>query len=194
VAELLDMVEMSHRANSRLGQLSGGEQQRVAIALALANNPRILLADEPTGAVDTKTAMVIMDVMRNINKHTKLTVVIVTHDRMLSAKVDRVVSIRDGRTSSEFIRSKSYAEEMREIELGLREFGDSEDIHQQEYIVVDPVGRLQLPKESLHYLGIDGKSRLRVVQKDGVVQLLPEFYVGEEPRTIVVDKTVRISV
>ena len=98
--ELLDMVGLSHRKNSRLSQLSGGEQQRVAIAIALANNPKILLADEPTGAVDVKTGAYILDMFRDINKNTGLTIVIVTHDRMLSKKVHRVAAIRDGKISS----------------------------------------------------------------------------------------------
>ncbi|MGB4388100.1 MAG: ABC transporter ATP-binding protein, partial [Caldicoprobacterales bacterium] len=104
--ELLDMVGLSHRYNNKLSQLSGGEQQRVAIAIALANKPKLLLADEPTGAVDTKTADQILDVFREFNKRYGVTIVIVTHDRLLSRKVDRVVSISDGRTSSEFLRKK----------------------------------------------------------------------------------------
>jgi ABC-type lipoprotein export system ATPase subunit len=102
-AELLDMVGLSHRRKNKLEQLSGGEQQRVAIAIALANNPKILLADEPTGAVDSRTAAQILDVFRELNSTMGLTVVIVTHDQQISRKVDRVIAIRDGRTSSEFI-------------------------------------------------------------------------------------------
>ena len=113
--ELLDMVGLSHRKNNKLEQLSGGEQQRVAIAIALANNPSLLLADEPTGAVDSKTASNILDVFRDINTAMGVTVIIVTHDRQIANKVDRVVAIRDGRTSSEFVRRKSYAEELAEI-------------------------------------------------------------------------------
>lgn len=177
--ELLEIVGLSHRKNSRLAQLSGGEQQRVAIALALSNKPKVLLADEPTGSVDSKTASHIMDVLRSINKELGLTTVIVTHDRMLSSKVDRVVSIRDGRTSSEFIRTKSYAEEMQEIALGLREM-DAEDIHQEEFIVVDNFGRLQLPKEATEHLGLHGKARVRIEIGGGRVVLLPEKFVKQE--------------
>nr|MDD6336320.1 ATP-binding cassette domain-containing protein [bacterium] len=178
--ELLDMVGLSHRANNKLAQLSGGEQQRVAIALALANRPKVLLADEPTGAVDTKTAMMIMDVMREINRESGVTIVIVTHDRMLASKVDRVVSIRDGRTSSEFIRNKSYAEEMREIQLGLRELNDVDDIKQEEFVVVDNVGRMQLPKEALEHLKLHGKSRVRVEYETNRVVLYPEKMPDDE--------------
>ena len=105
--ELLDLVGMSHKKNNRLSQMSGGEQQRIAIAIALANNPKILLADEPTGSVDVKTGSYILDAFRKLNQEKGLTVVIVTHDRLLSKKVNRVVAIRDGKTSSEMIVKQS---------------------------------------------------------------------------------------
>ena len=85
--ELLEMVGLSNRKNSKLGQLSGGEQQRIAIAIALANSPELLLADEPTGAVDSKTAAQILDAFRELNRTIGVTVIIVTHDRQLSRKV-----------------------------------------------------------------------------------------------------------
>ena len=95
--QLLEMVSLSHRKNSRLDQLSGGEQQRVAIAIALANNPKLLLADEPTGSVDTKTATMILDVFRELNKATGVTIIIVTHDNNLAKSIGRVVSMKDGK-------------------------------------------------------------------------------------------------
>ena len=101
---LLDLVGLSHRHKSKLTELSGGEQQRVAIAIALANNPRLLLADEPTGAVDSKTTNELLQLFRDLNEQLGLTIVIVTHDRLVSSFVNRAVMIRDGRTSSEFIR------------------------------------------------------------------------------------------
>ena len=101
--ELLELVGLGHRKDSKLSQLSGGEQQRVAIAIALANNPKLLLADEPTGAVDRKTADDILEMFRKLNEKLGLTIVIVTHDKELAKKVNRVVSIRDGKTSSERI-------------------------------------------------------------------------------------------
>lgn len=113
--ELLELVGMAHRKNSRLDQLSGGEQQRIAIALALANKPKLLLADEPTGAVDAKTAAYILDVFRRLNEELGLTIVIVTHDPNLARKVNRVVAIRDGKTSAERIAKGDYAARLDEI-------------------------------------------------------------------------------
>ncbi len=117
--DLLDAVGLSHRRKNKLNELSGGEQQRVAIAIALANQPRLLLADEPTGSVDTKMANQILDLFRELNRSFGLTVVIVTHDPLLAKKVDRVVAIRDGKTSSEILRRKSYQEELLELEQGI---------------------------------------------------------------------------
>jgi ABC-type lipoprotein export system ATPase subunit len=158
--KLLSMVGLSHRVNSTLSQLSGGEQQRVAIAIALANSPELLLADEPTGAVDSKTAAAILDVFRELNKTIGITIVIVTHDRQLSRKVDRVVAIRDGRTSSEFLRRTAYNEELEVIgREGESMVGDSHE----ELAVLDRAGRVQIPAEYLDALGIkDRKVKIRL--------------------------------
>jgi len=149
--ELLDMVGLSQRKNSRLSQLSGGEQQRVAIAIALANNPKILLADEPTGAVDVKTGAYILDMFREINRTTGLTVVIVTHDRMLSKKVNRVAAIRDGKISSERIMKQNYLERLNEI-TSLTEVEEVQD----EFAILDRAGRVQIPHDVLEQLGVEG--------------------------------------
>lgn len=161
--ELLDLVGMKKRANSRLSQLSGGEQQRVAIAIALANNPRLLLADEPTGSVDSATSDYILDVFRRLNRELGLTVVIVTHDRQLSRKVNRVVSIRDGKTSSERIMKQSYMEQYNSL-TSFADTGDVsiEDSH-DEFAVLDRAGRLQVPREMLEKIGVQGnKVRLEL--------------------------------
>ena len=170
--QLLDLVGILNRKDSKLSQLSGGEQQRVAIAIALANNPRLLLADEPTGSVDSKTAAHILDVFRELNKNLGITVVIVTHDQQLSKKVDRVVAIRDGRTSSEFLRKKSYTEEMEN--MGGVFSGENVQTH-EELAVVDRTGRLQIPAEYLHELGIKGSSKVKVeMEGDRIVLYPPE--------------------
>lgn len=155
--ELLTMVGLHDRRNHKLSQLSGGEQQRVAIAIAIANNPKLLLADEPTGAVDTATAANILEVFRHLNKELGLTIVIVTHDRDLSSKVDRVVAIRDGRTSSEFIRKSSYIEELEAIENQMEE-----SVEQVELAVLDKAGRLQIPRNYLDALGVKSKGKVKV--------------------------------
>lgn len=171
--QLLDLVGLLNRRNNKLSQLSGGEQQRVAIAIALANNPKLLLADEPTGSVDSRTAATILDVFRELNMTLGVTVVIVTHDRQVSHKVDRVVAIRDGRTSSEFIRRKSYAEELAEMGNGI--FGSRSDDTHEELAVLDKAGRLQIPAEYINALGLKGKNKIKV-ELDGnrVVLYSPE--------------------
>lgn len=163
--ELLDMVGLSHRKNSKLTELSGGEQQRVAIAIALANNPKLLLADEPTGAVDTKTAGMILDVFRDLNKELGITIVIVTHDKMISNHVNRVVSIKDGKTSSEFILKDEYYELARQ-NVAQRDEVVSQQMH-DEFVVVDKFGRLQLPKDYFHAVGLDKSLKARVSLEEG---------------------------
>ena len=167
---LLDLVGLSHRGRSKLSQLSGGEQQRVAIAIALANRPRLLLADEPTGAVDTRTAEMILDVFRDINREMGVTIVIVTHDAQISRQVDRVVAIRDGRTSSEYIKKRSYREEIEEMERELRDHrsDQAEETH-VELAVVDAAGRMQIPRELLDSMGVQGKSKLLVEEENGKI-------------------------
>ncbi|CAH1200344.1 Vitamin B12 import ATP-binding protein BtuD [Paenibacillus allorhizoplanae] len=169
--DLLDAVGLSHRRNNKLNELSGGEQQRVAIAIALANQPRLLLADEPTGSVDTKMANQILDLFRELNRSFGLTVVIVTHDPLLAKKVDRVVAIRDGKTSSEILRRKSYQEELLELEQGI--ISSEEDSH-VEYAVVDKAGRLQIPANYLESIGAAGTNKMRVEMENGRIILLPQ--------------------
>lgn len=169
--ELLDRVGLSHRKNSRLDQMSGGEQQRVAIAIALANDPRLLLADEPTGSVDTKTSAMILDIFKELNKSEGITVVIVTHDLKLADHIDRVVAIRDGRTSSEIIRKRSYSEELDELGNVIADPTEDGAIH-EELAVLDRSGRLQLPKDYMQSLGIKGGDKVRVEldeERDGIV-------------------------
>ena len=156
--ELLEIVGMAHRKNSKLSELSGGEQQRVAVAIALANNPKLLLADEPTGSVDSKTGDYILNVFRELNNN-GLTIVIVTHDRMISKKVGRVVAIRDGKTSSEFITKQSYADRLDSIDVF------SEDV-QDEYAILDRAGRLQIPRELLDAIGVKS-NKVSLRQEDG---------------------------
>ncbi len=173
--DLLSMVGLSHRAGNKLMQLSGGEQQRVAIGIAMANEPEILLADEPTGAVDTQTAEAILNVFRNLNQE-GVTVIIVTHDLSLSRKVNRIVSIRDGLTSSEFLahsstggtnvearKIKSFAEESQE--QNAQEESNQKQEEHNEFIVMDRIGRIQLPKDYVKNLSKNHKFKARVEGK-----------------------------
>lgn len=162
---LLEMVGLAHRKHSRLGELSGGEQQRIAIAIALANNPKVLLADEPTGSVDVQTADYILDVFRELNKTLETTIVIVTHDLGLARKVNRVVSIQDGKISSEMHARISYDME------NISGFEEEHD----EFAVLDRAGRLQLPNEMLEKMGVDNnKVRLEYVNDTIVIKPVDE--------------------
>ncbi|MCE5167868.1 ABC transporter ATP-binding protein [Paenibacillus profundus] len=158
--ELLEWVGLGHRMNNKLHQLSGGEQQRVAIAISLSNRPQLLLADEPTGSVDTQTSDMIMNIFRRMSSELGVTVVIVTHDLSLAGKVDRVVAIRDGLTSTEFIKrnpnlNSDGGEDEQIAGQGLQELHEA-------YVVVDRVGRLQVPKEYLDALHIQDKASMEL--------------------------------
>lgn len=168
-AELLEAVGLSHRRHNKLQQLSGGEQQRVAIAIALANQPKLLLADEPTGSLDTRMSEQILDLFRELNRSIGITIVIVTHDLQLARKVDRVVSIRDGKTSSEMLRRISYSEELQELERGLEAAAAEENTH-IEYAIMDKAGRLQVPAAYLEAIGAKDSNKVRLeLQEDGIL-------------------------
>lgn len=159
--ELLELVGLRDKADNKLSQLSGGEQQRVAIAIALANDPKILLADEPTGSVDPETASYIFETFQRMNRETGLTIVIVTHDMSVAGKVDRVVSIRDGKISSERVMKVNYADKLSSAaSLG-------ENSH-EEYAVLDRHNRVQIPPDMLSSVGIEG-SRLKMGVEEGKI-------------------------
>jgi len=154
--ELLEAVGMADRMDHRPHELSGGEQQRVAIAIALANGPGLLLADEPTGSVDSQTAGVIVDLFRSLARRYGVTVIIVTHDTSIVQHVDRSIAIYDGRTSFERVR---------------RTAGDLVVGH-EEYVIVDKTGRLQLPPELVERLGIVGRARVHLAENH--LEIWPE--------------------
>lgn len=164
--ELLELVGLFERKDNKLSQLSGGEQQRVAIAIALANNPKLLLADEPTGAVDRKTADDILDMFRRLNEKLGITIVIVTHDKELASKVNRVISIRDGKTSSERIMRSEYKKRLEDISIDW-----SDEQAQEEFVVLDRAGRIQIPAELLQEMGMQGnKVKLELVDGKIVIE------------------------
>ncbi len=167
--KLLELVGLSHKAKAYPAQMSGGEQQRVAIAVALANEPAILLADEPTGAVDTKTSSDIQDLFRRLNESLGITIIIVTHDMKLANKVDRVLMISDGKISTEKIMKEEYKKTI--IELNEQSVLSSST--HEEYSVLDKAGRVQLNDEMLAMAGIDTK-RVKVSIEDGKVVITKE--------------------
>lgn len=147
---LLETVGLGDRMKHHLRELSGGEQQRVAIAVALANNPALLLADEPTGEVDTATAGLIYDTIAHLNAEFNLTTMIVSHDPGIAHHVTRVVSIRDGMLASETRRrTRAAGEEEAEAET-----------HFDELVILDTAGRLQLPQELLEKFDIQGRATI----------------------------------
>jgi len=146
--ELLEILSVAHCADRTPGQMSGGEQQRTAIAVAIANRPQVLLADEPTGELDSATAADVFGALRTVNAETGVTVLIVTHDSAVSAQVRRTVAIRDGRTSVETLRQTTTDEHGRATH------------HMVEYAVLDRAGRLQLPREMTEPLGLRDRVRL----------------------------------
>jgi ABC-type lipoprotein export system ATPase subunit len=158
---LLEAVGLSERKHHRLSELSGGEQQRVAITVALANNPILLLADEPTGEVDTATALGIFEVLRELNRTRGLTTIIVSHDSDIAHHVDRVVAIRDGKTSSETIRQSP---QNAEADSTRPETGEVFE----EVVLLDSAGRLQVPREYLEQFNIQGRVQLEV-RDDGIL-------------------------
>lgn len=149
--ELLKRTGIDHKADSYPSQMSGGEQQRVAIAVALANDPQILLADEPTGAVDSKTSNMIQDLFRKLNEETGLTIIIVTHDISLANKVSRVIMVSDGKISTEKIMKEAYRKKL--DELSTEKLAEVES--HEEYSVLDKARRVQLSEDALKEAGID---------------------------------------
>ena len=149
-AELLDLLAVGDHAGHRPQELSGGEQQRVALAVALANSPQVLLADEPTGELDEATSHEVFDAIRGVNRELGVTVLVVTHDPLVSEQVDRTVAIRDGRTSTEVLRRTELDEHGRERVVA------------REYAVLDRAGRMQLPQEFVGALGLRDLVRLEL--------------------------------
>ena len=156
--ELLEALQMSDKGRRYPSELSGGEQQRVAIAVALANNPPLLLADEPTGELDTNMAEDVFRMLQRINRRFGVTIIIVTHYAGIARWVDRVVRIRDGRIGSESYLMSSYR-------------GD--EGREEEYLVVDRAGRLQLPREYVEQLSLEGLATAGMDEDTGSITLRP---------------------
>jgi ABC-type lipoprotein export system ATPase subunit len=163
--ELLDILGLAERAEFRPDRLAGGEQQRVALAVALANNPPLLLADELTGQLDSKAASQVFDALQQINQAFNTTIVVVTHDPQVAARVDRLVSIRDGRTSTEIRRERNHTDG---------------SVQEEEWVILDKTGRLQLPQVYIDTLIMRGRVKVRLesdhisVWAERVTKIRPE--------------------
>ena len=189
--ELLDAVGLLSHSHHRLAQLSGGQQQRVAIAVALANQPQILLADEPTGEVDSVTAQQIWQLLRELNRRYNLTSIIVSHDRDIARVVDRVIGIRDGKISTEMVRQtgSGMPEEQLIEEVEHSESSSAPDADEpfapddnaalqlEERVVLDSVGRLQMPHEYLEQRGISRRAVVQLVEDGILVRQAQEQFV-----------------
>jgi putative ABC transport system ATP-binding protein len=164
--KLLEVVGLGHRMNHKPLDMSGGEQQRVAIAIALGNRPSLLLADEPMGALDTKTSNEVLEVFNQVREELEVTIIIVTHDPNMAKSVDRYVEIKDGKTSTEAIRKTPPA--IQSPDLSDQETSWQES--HEEYALLDSAGRVQLPKEFVQNL--EGRRvKLNMVDGEVVIQM-----------------------
>ena len=155
--ELLGLVGLGDRLEHKPERLSGGEQQRGALAVALANEPPLLLADEPTGELDSVTATEVLNLLKRLNAELGLTTIVVTHDTRVAEAMDRSVAIRDGRTSTEVRHAETT----------------------EETVIIDGVGRLQIPRAALDAIPFGGRARVHVAEDH--VELWPAG-VLTEPR------------
>ncbi|MEU1605935.1 ABC transporter ATP-binding protein [Micromonospora matsumotoense] len=159
--ELLELVGVGYCADRRPGQLSGGEQQRCAVAVAVANDPEVLFADEPTGELDEATGAEVFAALRTINAELGVTVVVVTHDHAVADQVRRTVAIRDGRTASEVRRTARIGAD------------GSTELVSEEYAVLDRTGRMQLPAPFVAALAL--RDRVRLDLAPDHVQVRPGY-------------------
>ena len=174
--ELLELVGLGDRMDHRLDELSGGEQQRIAISIALANNPSLLLADEPTGELDTSTAQTIYDLLRDLNKRLGLTMVIVSHAPGIAKHVDRVVAVRDGKLASETVRVTK----------------DDGGEHHVELAVLDSVGRVQLPREYLEEFGINRRVTIETTE-EGILIRKPDESHHQGEQGVLMDEQFEVN-
>ncbi len=153
---LLEQVGLAQRLDHKPDRMSGGEQQRVAIAVAMANRPALVLADEPTGEVDSEASNAIFDTLRALNREYGVTIVVVTHDHNVASRVDRVIGMRDGHASTEVVRTRDAA--------GVA-------LSEEEFVILDRVGRLQLPQAYIDSLSM--KNRVRLTLNPDHVRVYP---------------------
>ena len=172
--DLLQMVGLSERQNHYLPELSGGEQARVAIAVALANAPALLLADEPTGELDTTTAQTIYDAFRQLNTQLGQTILIVSHDPNIAHHVDRVMAIRDGKAASETRRNHRPSVSADQPDAAAETHPVFEEL-----VVLDSAGRLQVPKAYREALGIGQRAAMELTEEGLLIRAVAEERGGE---------------
>ncbi len=163
---LLDTLGITHCADRTPDRMSGGEQQRAAIATALANQPKLLLADEPTGELDSSTARDVFSALRTANTELGVTMLVVTHDPAVSSQVRRTIAIRDGKTSSETIRHAATDER-----------GET-TLHARDYATLDRAGRVQLPREMTRRLGM--RNRVELQEEPDHIGVWPDQAAGQD--------------
>jgi ABC-type lipoprotein export system ATPase subunit len=168
-SELLELLGLGDCLHRRPDQMSGGEQQRAAIAVALTNEPKVLLADEPTGELDSVTAAEVFSALQKANVELGVTVLIVTHDPAVSGVVRRTVAIRDGRTSTETHRDTTAGDDGQVVP------------HAVEFAVLDRAGRLQLPREMTEPLGM--RDLVRLESEPDHIGVWPDLRRSRNPRT-----------
>jgi putative ABC transport system ATP-binding protein len=160
-------VGLADRRNHKPAQLSGGEQQRVAIAVAMVNQPKLLLADEPTGELDSITAEHVYETFQTLNRELGLTILIVSHDPGIARHVERVVAIRDGKTATETVRRRKHQADRHAVH----------EEHFEELIVLDSAGRLQIPRELREQVGLNTRAHLEMT--DGGILIRPAIGLNE---------------
>jgi ABC-type lipoprotein export system ATPase subunit len=176
--ELMERTGIAHLARKKPHQISGGEQQRAAIAVALANAPMLLLADEPTGELDSTTAGEILTLLRELNRELGLTILIVTHDVAVASVADRTIAIRDGRTSTETVRREAPLAASDASSTASAVIGLPGETH-RELVLIDRVGGLQLPHEALLRIPFNGRADVRIL--DDHVEIWPAEPLAVDP-------------
>ncbi len=172
--ELLELLGIGELAERRPAELSGGQQQRVALAVALANGPRVLLADEPTGELDEASSAQVLEAMETVGREHGLTTLVVTHDVAVAEHVDRTIRIRDGRTSTEVLRSTRTHADGSRVRVA------------EEFAVLDRAGRMQLPAEFTAALEL--RDRVRLNLEPDRIEVRPGRSHGADPDAAVGDE------